>query len=250
MLVVMHYSCGVNSSSPEDNPVGFIVVQPGRKMSAEFDCWSNEAKGLTEFAEFVEQHRDATWLGWRCLRRDYGLSHLAARWSRLTGRQLAMPGTVIDLKDQLKDDYGEWFAPHPRLESAAELNGVTRTGLLTAEQAADAFARRDFAALKANTRRRVAMIQSLHRLAKQGKFRAADDLPQVSGFLSAPNLCKAYGIPRARTAAFRKALERERERQQLSLDDWNEDENPAKNAPKFAYRADSAAVRAIIRRYR
>lgn len=68
-----------------------------------------------------------------------------------------------------------------------------------------------------------------------------------SGFLGSATLAEALGIHPSRTKAFFRQLERRRT--SLGDDCWSEVNNPKPNCPRFFYRVDSPALRALAAPY-
>jgi hypothetical protein len=268
-LRFFHCSCGNFQGDPAEVPIGVVVVQSYAVPQRTFDAYRDgEADALRSLAEYVAQHHDCVWVGWRCLREDFGPLHWSARYRRLTGCEFPMPPHCLDLKEILKQLYGNEFAPDPKLEGAAQQNHVTTLGLLTAAEAKAAFDRGDFAWLRRNTARRAAIIGDLFRIVARGEFVSACggeagavapeqvvmsagdgivDAPD-SGFISAQRLADVLGVHPTRRAAFLKTLERNR----LKLGDsaWQEVTDPRPHAPRYLYSADAPAIRALAGFYR
>lgn len=174
-ILFFHYSCAFGNGDPANKRVSFIGVLPMFGEGQFFDAFEhNEADMLEKFAELVAANKRNVWVGWRCSRLDYGLGQIAARYSHLACGTLDMPEHIRDLKELLKIKYGEEFAPVPRIENAAKQNGLTMTGLLTADETKAAHEASNWPALRANIDTRCAIFRSLFRLYASGQFVSAE----------------------------------------------------------------------------
>jgi len=69
------------------------------------------------------------------------------------------------------------------------------------------------------------------------------------GWMGDVELAAALGVHPSRIPAFRAKLKRMRDKGELSIDDWQEFENPKRNEPQFLYRAKAPAIVAMAKRY-
>ncbi|GAB4127855.1 MAG: hypothetical protein Kow0040_01890 [Thermogutta sp.] len=70
-----------------------------------------------------------------------------------------------------------------------------------------------------------------------------------TGFMGAMNLAEAFGVPEEKRKTVARRLQRAREKNEIPDCDWKETTEPTPHSPRFLYRADSDAVRRIVRRY-
>jgi hypothetical protein len=115
---------------------------------------------LEEFSAFISSHRSATWLHWGMGGMEYGLPALAQRMRTLGVKEPhGLRHRVVDLSGHLKQDFGENYVPHRRLDSLISRNEINPNGLLDVAGLTAAFRAGNYAAMLRSLRRKVGCIK-------------------------------------------------------------------------------------------
>lgn len=188
-LLVIHLSCEIGSASavagearPRPPAIGHIVVFGADTRSTHTFGWPGESdkEKLSNFMAFASQQRDRYFMHWGMCKTNFGFEAIDRHYRYLGGDPCQIPhDRRIDLKELIRDIYGENFAPHPRLPSLIRLNNIASSDLLTAEDAALAFSSGQHERLIRSTARKVDALWDLFCLAASGRLRvdATEDGP-------------------------------------------------------------------------
>ena len=171
-IAVRHYTSGQTCS--------FSIHQVAERKAAldDIDQKYNEFERimLDEFFEYVRgQPGDTRWVHWNMRDSNYGFAAIEHRYKVLCGEPVVIRDQdKVDLPILVADIYGPGAAPHPKLESLVDLNGLTKRDFMTGAEEAAAFEAKEFMRLHQSTLRKVDLIARLASLA------AADELNTAS----------------------------------------------------------------------
>jgi hypothetical protein len=189
-LWVVHYACqsldlDEREGSPRVTAIGLRNVETGDVTSFSIAAEAERARlgpvqvlsrmdslerqVLDGFYRFVAKHGGMRFAHWNMRDEVFGFPALEHRLQILGGAPIAIPGGLRhDLAALFSELYGPSFAPPPRLQSLARLNGLPTTGFLTGKEEADAFERGQYGAVKRSTLVKVKILYDLLQFAHDG----------------------------------------------------------------------------------
>lgn len=194
-IMVIHYSCESFYDRPEGaspritslairsfatgQTTSFSIHQMAERKSISHDQISSrydelEKEMLTEFNEFLAQHKDKWWIHWNMRDMNYGFPAIAHR-CRVLGLQPTelSDDRLLDLARTMYRLFGATYASHPRLKSIVEMNKISNKDMLDGQQEADAFDRGEYVKLHQSTLRKVDILASLLERVEDGQLKTA-----------------------------------------------------------------------------
>lgn len=123
----------------------------------------NEYAMLAGYFEFLEAHRDATYIHWNMRDENFGFAALEHRFTVLGGKPYILSDDrKFDLARELVTLYGRKYAPHTspsgrkgRLMSIVEINRIADVDALQGAEEADAYNKSEYLRLHRSTLRKV-----------------------------------------------------------------------------------------------
>lgn len=181
--ILIHYSCESfydrkDGSSPRITSIAvrnlgsaqttsFSIHQIAEKNNVLFEDIPGryddlEKSMLDEFYEYVRRHANHKWLHWNMRDINYGFPALAHRYQVLSGTPESIENSkLIDLARLLIAVYGPAYTGHPRLITLIEKNKISARDLLSGEDEAVAFEKRDYVNLHLSTLRKVDIFANI-----------------------------------------------------------------------------------------
>ena len=122
-----------------------------------------EKKMLTEFYEFMSQHKTYDWVHWNMRDINYGFQAIEHRFNELKGEKLEVldESRKFDLARGLIAIFGNEYIEHPRLVRLMDKNNITDRDLLEGDSEAEAFENKEFVKLHQSTLRKVDVIANI-----------------------------------------------------------------------------------------
>lgn len=183
-VLTIHYSCESfydrpDGSSPRVTSIAARILASGQTFSfsihqvAERDRKlvpeeidknydGYERQMLQEFYDFVERHKNYSWLHWNMRDINYGFAALAHRFQVLGGKPIEIPESqLIDLARLLVSYYGVGYIGHPRLKRLVEKNEITTRDFLSGKEEAQAFEKKEYVKLHQSTLRKVDILANI-----------------------------------------------------------------------------------------
>ncbi len=179
---IVHFSTGLfGKTSLDAVPVNHVVVHYRLNGSPQWNLFdsrqpykqaSDELRAILNCLQFFQGRPDFGIILWRN-EHAFGFNHLARRLASLQGAEpepTPAPARFFDLNQHLQDVFGHDYAPHPRFPRCIEMNKIEVANLLTAEQAADAFAAKNFEAMRMNSAAKCKAIAAILEKAANGEL--------------------------------------------------------------------------------
>src|SRR5699024_11168844 len=119
-----------------------------------------ERKMLDDFFDFVVNHKDHyIWIHWKMRDNNFGFHAIEHRYKVLGGDPFVIPDSnKICLGNLIADRYTKDYAPHPRMKSLYELNGIDPKDFLTGKEEAKAFENKEYNKLSHSTASKVGLF--------------------------------------------------------------------------------------------
>lgn len=137
---------------------------------------------LSEFYQFVGDHKRCNWIHLNMRNISYGFEAIAHRFSVLGGKPTHIDdNSKIDLGRLLVDLYGNNYIEHPHVESLCHKNNITMTQFLTGAQEAIAFKEGEYVKLHQSTLRKVENLQTIIDMANEGDLKTNNNLLKLYG---------------------------------------------------------------------
>lgn len=181
--LVVHYSCEsfydrTDGKTPRITSIAvrsfssgqtdsFSIHKTAEKMHVDFlkieEKYDElEKQMLTEFFDFVKEHKSNMWLHWNMRDINYGFQAIEHRFEVLGGKpEVLSESKKVDLARLFVQKYGVRYAPNPRLQSLIKLNHIEPLGFLNGAEEAAAFDTKDYIKLHQSTLRKVDVIANL-----------------------------------------------------------------------------------------
>lgn len=191
--VVIHYASG-NFYLAKDHPVEIIcisVVDIGDYNTISFSqadynfetADERERALLIAFYEYLGARQDVRIVHWNMNNADYGYVAINARyrWLFEESPPASFPTTrMLDLDSVIEAQYGEGYAPHPKLKNLAALNKLSqRYWLQGADEPAKA-STGDLAAVQRSTSEKARAVARLARLLLDGDLATQESVGDIS----------------------------------------------------------------------
>lgn len=117
---------------------------------------------LTEYFEYVKEHKGFKWLHWNMRDINYGFKAIEHRYEVLGGKpEIVLDNVRIDIARLFIDKYGVEYISHPRMEKLIELNHIQPKDYLSGAQEAQAFENKEYIKLHQSTLRKVDVFANL-----------------------------------------------------------------------------------------
>lgn len=174
-LFAVHYGCE-SLYTAKDRPAAVSCIaftRIGRPDAGSFSVVDvpagtqpeeAELEVLRSYFDFLQQNAGAGFIHWNMGKADYGFSALEARYKFLTGEgaPYRLPrDRTYDLDDFIMHEFGEDYAPHPRLVASAALNGLSRHHAREGKAEAELFAAGDHGSVRRSIDEKVGWIATL-----------------------------------------------------------------------------------------
>jgi hypothetical protein len=141
-----------------------------------------EKQMLSEYFEFLKEHKDYKWVHWNMRDINYGFEALENRFIVLGGQPFQLlDDNKIDMARVLIEKYGVQYIGHPRLVKLLEKNDISDKNLLTGDEEAKAFDNKEYVKLHQSTLRKVDVIDSILKRAVEGDLKINASLRQIYG---------------------------------------------------------------------
>lgn len=121
-----------------------------------------ERQMLTEYFEFVKEHKGFKWIHWNMRDINYGFKAIEYRYEVLGGSPVVIEDNCkVDLSRLLIQKYGVKYIGHPRMEKLIQLNHIEPKDYLNGKDEAAAFENKDYIKLHQSTLRKVDVFANL-----------------------------------------------------------------------------------------
>lgn len=191
-LIAVHYGCESLYTATDHPPAVSCVAiwRVGRPGAESFSVVDFQKDASPEEAElcalkayfYFLQQNSAAIIHWNMGKADYGFSALEARHRFLTGEEppYRVPrDRTYDLDDLIAKQYGEDYAPHPRLMSTATLNGLSRHHALRGSEEAERFGAGDHGSVRRSIDEKTRWIATVAELFLTGRLKTAHSVGSV-----------------------------------------------------------------------
>ena len=204
-VLVIHYSCESfydikEGRSPRITSIAVRNLQNGQTRSfsihqiaeaqkVSFQSISDrydslECDMLTNFFDFVDNHRENYWLHWNMRDINYGFAALEHRFEALVEKKpkFVIPDNAkYDLARILIGIYGVKYIGHPRLQKIMNKNDITSLNFLDGKEEASAFENERYVELHQSTLRKVDVLCNLADRAHSGRLKTNASWWQTHG---------------------------------------------------------------------
>lgn len=179
-IAVRNYANGQTASFSihkvaELNHVKFSRIQESYDML--------EKEMLSEFYEFMRQHKSYDWVHWNMRDINYGFPALEHRYKILGGEPVELDDSKkFDLSRALVAIYGNAYIAHPRIEKLMDKNKITAKDLMNGQQEADAFEANEYVKLHQSTLRKVDVLANFLGRTLDGSLKTNATWKDMHGF--------------------------------------------------------------------
>ena len=202
-VVVIHYSCESfydrpDGTSPRITSIAvrnwasgqtesFSIHQIAERDKITIEDVNNhydelEKKMLKEFYDYVERHRNYTWVHWNMRNINYGFAALEHRCKVLGSDPIEIHESYRrDLSLLLKRLYGDNYIDHKRFENLVEKNSLTHPHFLKGPEEAEAFENSEYVKLHQSTLCKVDIISHIVDLAVSSTLKTDAKLTGIYG---------------------------------------------------------------------
>lgn len=141
-----------------------------------------EKKMLSEYFEFLKEHKDYRWVHWNMRDINFGFEAIEHRFRVLGGTPCQLIDEKrIDIARVLIDRYGSSYIEHPRLEKLIQKNEMGSKQLLSGGDEAIAFDEKEYVKLHQSTLKKVDIIESILKESAEGRLKTNASLAQIYG---------------------------------------------------------------------
>jgi hypothetical protein len=178
-IAVRNYASG-QTDSFSIHKVAELKHVPFAKIEHDYDTLEKEM--LSEFYEFMKQHKAYEWVHWNMRDINYGFPALEHRFKILGGQPFVLDDSKkVDLSRVFVALYTNGYAPHPRIIKLMEMNLITAKDLLNGKGEADAFENKEFPELHQSTLRKVDVFCNFLDRALDGSLKTDSTWWEVNG---------------------------------------------------------------------
>jgi hypothetical protein len=192
-LAAVHYACE-SFFDAKDHPAGVACVALHDLQTDETLAFSRadappqvtgddrEIHLLDRFYSELKARGETYFLHWNMNRPEYGFSALAARYEYLTAQRTptTIPERRADVDGLITAKFGEDYAPHGKLESAARLNNLDIRSFKNGKTEAELFANGDWGTIARSTSSKAKIIAELLVLLADGTIHTAESAGTVA----------------------------------------------------------------------
>lgn len=137
---------------------------------------------LSEFFDFLKEHKSYIWIHWNMRDINYGFAAIENRFAVLGG----VPESIndenkIDLARLLVNIYGLKYIGHPRLEKLVERNRITKKDFLAGAEEGIAFENKEYVKLHQSTLRKVDIINAILERVAEGSLKTNAKITDIYG---------------------------------------------------------------------
>jgi hypothetical protein len=137
---------------------------------------------LSEYFEFLKEHKDYTWVHWNMRDINYGFEAIENRFRILDGEPFVLPNDKkIDIARVLIDKYGVQYIGHPRIVKLIEKNSISSKQFLNGDDEAKAFDNKEYVKLHQSTLKKVDIIETILKRSAEGELKTNSTLRQIYG---------------------------------------------------------------------
>lgn len=141
-----------------------------------------EKQMLSEYFDFMHEHKDYTWVHWNMRDINYGFEAIENRFIVLGEKPYHLNNNnKIDLSRILIDKYGAQYIEHPRLIMLLKKNNITDKNLLNGEEEARAFDNKEYVKLHQSTLRKVDILESIFKRTVEGDLKTNSNIRSIYG---------------------------------------------------------------------
>lgn len=132
-----------------------------------------EKNMLSEYFDFVKEHRSYKWIHWNMRDINYGFKAIEHRYEVLGGKKTVLIDDVnkIDLARLLIQKYGVHYIGHPRMEKLLSLNKITAKDYLKGAEEAESFSKKEYIKLHQSTLGKVDVFANIINRCIQGTLK-------------------------------------------------------------------------------
>lgn len=187
-IAVRNYANG-QTASFSIHKVAELKHVPFGEIGNNYDQLEKEM--LSEFYDYVRQHKPYDWVHWNMRDINYGFPALEHRFKILGGEPVEIDESKkFDLSRALVAIYGNAYISHPRIEKLMEKNRITTKDLLNGQGEADAFDNHEYVKLHQSTLRKVDVLANFLGRTLDGSLKTNAKWKDTHGF--SPNIIGEY----------------------------------------------------------
>lgn len=178
--IAVRYFRSAQTKSFSIHKIAEVNKIPLNQIEAHYD--QLEASMLTEYFQFVQEHKDYKWVHWNMRDINYG-------FEAIENRALVLGVNPVHLRDENKidvarvlvDRYGVHYIGHPRLVNLIQKNHISDKNLLQGVEEAVAFENKEYVKLHQSTLKKVDVIDSIIKRSVEGKLKTLSSLKDIYG---------------------------------------------------------------------
>ena len=179
-IAVRNYANG-QTASFSIHKVAELKHVPFGEIGNNYDQLEKEM--LSEFYDYVRQHKPYDWVHWNMRDINYGFPALEHRFKILGGEPVEIDESKkFDLSRALVAMYGNAYISHPRIEKLMERNRITTKDLLNGQGEADAFDNHEYVKLHQSTLRKVDVLANFLGRTLDGSLKTNAKWKDTQGF--------------------------------------------------------------------
>lgn len=137
---------------------------------------------LSEYFEYVKDHKDKKWIHWHMRDINFGFQAIAHRYEVLGGRPTHIDDShKYDLAVLLQQCYGCNYADHPRMKNILLINGIEAKDFLSGEEESQAFKNKEYRKLQLSTLRKVNVFKTILKRTINGDLKVQSKWYEIYG---------------------------------------------------------------------
>lgn len=178
--IAVRYLATGQTKSFSIHKVAELQNVPFEEIEMEYNLLEKEM--LTDFYNFVKNHKSFDWIHWNMRDINYGFEAIEHRYSVLGGvPEQISDEKKVDLSRYLVDIFGLRYIGHPRFQKLIELNSITDKDMLAGAAEAKAFDDKEYVKLHQSTLRKVDCLQTILERTASGSLKTNSKFYDIFG---------------------------------------------------------------------
>ncbi|MCM3634860.1 hypothetical protein [Paenibacillus camelliae] len=178
--IAVRYLATGQTKSFSIHKVAELQNVPFEEIEMEYNLLEKEM--LTDFYNFVKNHKSFDWIHWNMRDINYGFEAIEHRYSVLGGvPEQISDEKKVDLSRYLVDIFGLRYIGHPRFQKLIELNSITDKDMLAGAAEAKAFDDKEYVKLHQSTLRKVDCLQTILERTASGSLKTNSKFYDIYG---------------------------------------------------------------------
>jgi hypothetical protein len=178
--IAVKYLSSAQTKSFSIHKVAELKKVPINQIESHYD--ELEKIMLNDFFVFAKSHSDFRWIHWNMRDINYGFEALKHRASVLGAKPFDLKDeNKFDLARLLIEKYGKQYAGHPRLTSILTLNRISSKNLLSGDDEAKAFEKKEYVKLHQSTLAKVDVMDNILRRTAEEDLKTNSNITDIYG---------------------------------------------------------------------